>query len=248
MAQNVLIEVNGTKLWASARQAETVERLKETRKGGVATVKGYRPTTGYVTPPVKDMQIITRFSTAACYERYINAVEAVTFDMVKPKLSSNPKLAALSEADALKAFNERKAFLIDAKRKSLNGERDTAQHEAHDRNYVNVTEGVKIHLVTEKNFEGNMVPVIRDGFPVLDSVMLSALVLNETVTKEGVSKPAPNSGVPVLMGNLIEGFLNKRSTGYRTVKLGEDNFDAVKIDRQTLTEADVSTEPLHRVV
>lgn len=248
MSQNVLIEVNGTKLWASARQAETLERLKETRKGGVATVKGYRPTTNYVTPPVKDMQILTRFSTERCYERFIMGVEAVTFDMVKPKLSKNPKLAALTEADAIKAFNERKAYILEAKRKSLAGERDTAQHEAHDRNYVNVTEGVKIHLVTEKNADGIMVPVKRDGFPMLASIMLSALVLNETTVTEGVRKPAPNSGVPVLMGNLIEGFLNDRSTGFRTIKLGEDNFDSVKIDRQTLTEADISTEPLHRVV
>lgn len=248
MAQNVLIDVNGTKLWASARQAETLERLKETRKGGVATVKGYRPTTGYVTSPVKDMQIITRFSTENCYQRYIMGVEAVTFDMVKPKLANNPKLAALTDDEARKAFEARKAYLLDAKRKSLAGDRDTAQHEAHDRNYVNVTEGVKIHLVTAENSEGVKVPTLTDGFPTLDSIMLAALVLNETTVTEGVRKPAPNSGVPVLMGNIIEGFLNTRSTGYRTVKLGEDNFDSVKIDRQTLTEADVSTEPLHRVV
>lgn len=247
MSQNVL-EVNGTKLWASARQAETLERLKETRKGGVATVKGYRPTTDYVTPPVKDMQILTRFSTERCYERYILGVEAVTFDMVKPKLAGYPKLAALSESDALTAFEYRKAFLLNAKRNSLNGERDTAQHAAHDRNYVGVTDGVKIHLVTEKNAEGIVTPIKRDGFPVLNSIMLSALVLNETTVQEGVRKPAANSGVPVLMGNVIEGFLNKRSTGYRTVKLADDNFESVKIDRQTLTEADVSTEPLHRVV
>lgn len=247
MTQNVLLNIDGRKFWASARQAETLETLKETRKGGVATIKGYRPSTGYVTSPVVDLQVITRFSTAATYERYIMAVEAVTFEMVAAKFDKYPKLKALSVTEGFDAYLARKAYLIDAKRKSLAGERDTAAHAAHDRNYIHVTDGVRIHLETEK-VDDVMVPVIRDGFPVLSSIMLSVLELNRTVITEGVSKPEPNSGVPVLIGNLIESFINKRSTGFKTVSLKVDNFDSVKIDRKVITESDISSEPLHRVV
>ena len=79
---NTIIYKNADKPFRCTQaQADTLDRLAAMRKGCIGSVKGYRPTTGYVPgkTPVVDMQIITRFDTSKLYARKVEALNAVTF-------------------------------------------------------------------------------------------------------------------------------------------------------------------------
>ena len=234
-----LITLNeGTKVWASAEQADTIDTLTDTRAGGMAAVKGYMPTTNYVTPPVQDIQFLSRFSTVRLYERKLAALEAITFDDVASIVSETPKLADLSIAKAREVFEARKSKEIESLQKSLNGERDDAHRQGHDRCYARVAQGVKVHFVTEKGEDGLKHPVMVEGFPVVDSIMVSALFLNVKTVAEGERKVV-NSGAPVLMSNAISKVLNQRSVGLRTLSLKPDNFERVTMDHKVVLPENV---------
>lgn len=239
-----IVYKNGDKPFRCTQaQADTLDRLATLRKGCIGSVKGYVPTTGYVPGklPVIDLQIITRFETSKLYNRKRAALEAITFADAAEAIAKAPKLSALSAADCLTLFNTAKQAAIDSLTKTLEGDRDDAHRQGHDRCYSRVADGVKVHFVTEKNTaDGLMYPVLDDGLPVLASIMVPYLELNRTVRVPGEYKVV-NSGPKVLMDNVIAGLLNARSVGFKTLSLKEGNFEAIHVDKQSITPDDLKT-------
>lgn len=227
---------DGDKFWCSLQQAQTLNTLAEINGGGVASIQGYSPSTGYDVRPVNNVQILTAFSTSKLYDRKIKALLAIDFADVKPLLN-NPKFDGMDDATLEALFNTRRQGSVNSMQKTLDGVRDDAYRAAHDRCYVHASKGVKVHLITEK-MNGIMEPVIDQGYPVADSIMITALELNKTVVKEGVYK-AVNSGAPVLMDKAIEKLLNKRSVGLKTFSLKSDNFDTLRIGGQQILSEDI---------
>lgn len=238
MQTKVLISVNGGKVWASAAQAESLKALTETRKGGFARVYGYKPTSDWVTSPVQDIVLITRFSTEKLYARKVKAINELTFADVKDAIAKNPKLSALSLTEQQALFNERKAMEVDSMTKTLDGDRDDAHRQGHDRCYLHLDQGVKVNYVTEK-VDGLMQPVLTDGFPTVASIMISYLENSKSTRVEGVRKVV-NSGAPKLMSNAIEAALNKKSVGLKMLSLKEDNFERLVIDGEVVLSEDVA--------
>lgn len=230
---------NGSTFNATAAMIDTLNTLASLRAGGIATIRGYRPTTGYKVAPVVDSQVITRFNTARLYARKAKALAAVSFADVADSVAANPKLAALPLADALAAFEARKAWM----QEGLAGERENAHKAAHVRNYATVADGVKVNYVTVKDADGIQQPVLDDnGLPTAAAIMVNVLELNRTVVQEGERKPEPNSGVPVLIGNAIDKAMNRRSVGFTTRTLRSDNFTSITADGRIVTAADVAGE------
>jgi len=230
-----IITINGERVWATDAECEALRILNDTRKGGFATVHGYVPASNWEKDarPVQDIQFLSRFSVAALYERRIAALTALSFDDVLPAIEKDEKLKALSEADQRALFVARRTFEVDSMQKTLNGVRDSAQREAHDRNYITVGTGVKVNLVSEANDNGIKVPVLTDGLPTVASIMVSAIFIKVNTVTEGVRK-YPNSGNPKRMSNAITGTLNRPGLDMRTLSLKPDNFDRLSIDGESI--------------
>ena len=233
-ALRTLIEnENGERVWISPEMNEALTTLLETRHGGVACVHGYIPTTNYIQPPVIDIQMITRFQYTRLLERRKTALEAITFEDVAPHINPDSILGA-KDTDAQRTiFEARKAKEIASIDKTLSGDRSDAHRQAHDRCYTHFGNGIKLHLITEKDEDGYKQPVLMDGYPIADSIMVSHLELNRKVQKDGVIKQV-NSGAPVLMSKAIKRVLNNRSVGLRMLSLRPDNFERLTIDRQSI--------------
>lgn len=245
-SMNLTTYKNGDKPFRCTQaHADTLDRLATLRKGCIGSVKGYRPTTGYVAgkTPVVDLQIITRFETGKLYARKVAALEAITFSDVAEDIAKHAKLAALPSGECLTLFNTAKSAAIASLNKTLEGDRDDAHRQGHDRCYARIADGVKVHFVTEKRDDGLMHPVLTDGLPTLASIMVPYLELNRTVRVEGEYKVV-NSGPKVLMDNVIAKHMNARSVGYKTLSLKEGNFDALHVDRQSITPDDLKTVEL----
>lgn len=238
--QKVLVGVpGGNKVWASAEQADTLNLLVQTRKGGFAKVYGYTPSTGYTVPPVQDICMVTRFSTEKLYARKARALDAIAFADVADAIAKEPKLNKLPVSEQRKLFNDRKQAMIDSMNKTLNGDRSDAHRQGHDRCYLHLAEGVKVNYVTEKGTDGLMHPVLDNGFPTVASIMVTYLE-NSKVTRVKGERKVVNSGAPVLMGNAIESLLNDRSVGLRTLSLKSDNFERLVIDNEVVLREDVA--------
>lgn len=238
MQTKTLIVVPNGKVWATSQQAESIQALAQTRKGGFARIYGYKPTSDYVVPPVQDIVMVTRFSVEKLYQRKKNALQSITFEDVKPNIQKEPKLSQLTEPEQIKIFNERLAGAIASLEKSLSGDRSDAHRQGHDRCYLQLAEGVKVNYVTEKGADGLMYPVLTDGFPTVASILINYLE-NSKVTRVDGERKVVNSGAPVLMSNAIEQLLNKRSVGIKTVSLKEDNFERLVIDNEVVLCEDV---------
>lgn len=238
--QKVLVGVpGGGKVWASREQADTLNLLVQTRKGGFAKVYGYMPSTGYTVPPVQDICMVTRFSTEKLYARKVKALDAIAFADVADAIAKEPKLNSLPVSEQRTLFNERKQKLVDSMEKTLDGDRSDAHRQGHDRCYLHLAEGVKVNYVTEKGSDGLMHPVLDNGFPTVASIMITYLENSKTVRVAGVRKVV-NSGAPVLMTNAIESLLNDRSVGLRTLSLKEGNFERLVIDNEVVLREDVA--------
>lgn len=231
-------------------QAQTLETLCEIIKGGIGTIHGYVSTSNRVTPEVSDIQFITAFSIKNLYKRKIAALEGLLYEDVAAAAEANDKVAALSESDRVALFEQRKQSEIDSMQKSLDGDRSDAHRQAHDRCYCNVGQGVKIHYITESESyidddgktRKRKVPVLTNGLPTADSIMLSILELNRTIIQKGEYKKV-NSGASVLMKNAMLKALNLRSIGIKTLSLKHDNFDRLVVSRHTLLAEDFSNIP-----
>lgn len=230
---------NGKQFWCSADQSKILDTLKDLNHGGIGTVHGYVPESGYVTPPKVDLQIITKISVNSLYKRKIEALEKITFDDVLPKLSSVPKLAALPLEQLKELFNVRKQGSIDSMNKSLSGDRSDTAREGHDRNYITVTQGVKVNLVGT-TYQGVKTPDTFQGHPIADSILLMYLEVSRKVITEGVKKVV-NSGAPVLMSEAIDSLLNSRSVSLRTLSLDPKKFDKIVVSKRSILKEDLKT-------
>lgn len=236
---NVTLTVDGKTFICSARQANTIQTLLECQKGGFAKVRGYVATSGRVSPETADMTVLTRFSTERLYKRKMKALQEMTLDDIKDQILKNVKVSALPFADLNKAFEDRKASEVASMQKTLDGVRDDARRAAHDRNYVSIGDGVKVHFVSEKNADGIKVPVLNsDGIPTVESIMLTVVEIAKTVLVEGEYKKV-NSGVPVLISNAMHAKLPK-STKIKTLSLKSDNFESLVIDGETVLPKDIA--------
>lgn len=232
-----LITVNGTKVWADDRQVQAIRTLEDTRKGGAASVTGYRPESNWTVRPTQNIQFLSRISTMNLYKRRIAALEALKYEDVAKAIAADPKLAAAPYGDMVELFEARKQMAIDSLQKTLDGDRSDAHRQAHDRCYVKVTEGVKLHLVTDKGPDGTKVPRLMNGHPIVASIMITALFLNVKTIVEGERKVV-NSGLPVRMSNVIEKAIATPGNTLKTLSLKSDNFESVHIDGETILSED----------
>lgn len=232
---------NGNKFLATPAQAEVLDNLSVARQGGIATVYGYKATSGRTVPTVYDAQLITRINTENLYKRKMAALSDIRFSDVKEIIAADPVLSALKETELLTIFNERKAKEVSSMGTTLEGDRSDAHRQGHDRCYTHVADGVKVHFVTEK-VDGLMQPVLTDGLPVLASVMVACLELNRHVREKGEYKVV-KSGAPVLMSKAIEKVLNQRSVGLKFLSLKEDNFERLIVARKAYLPEDVAGIP-----
>ena len=224
-------------------QADMLDRLAALNKGGIGSVKGYRPDgakfVGGIAPKW-DLQIITRFDTSKLYARKIKALESITFAECATDIAKHDVLKNMSSGDCLALFNTRRDGAIASMQQTLEGDRSGAHREGHDRNYIHIAEGVKVNLVTEKNAEGKQIPVLTNGLPTLASILLPYLELKKTVVESAEYKTV-KSGGPVLMTNIIESKMNSRSVGYKMLSLKPDNFDALNVGKQSIVADDLKT-------
>jgi hypothetical protein len=239
MITKTLIQVADGKAWATPEQAQTLSTLSETRKGGYARVYGYTATSGRVEPTVYDATVTTRFSYAKLNERKLQALKAMTFASILPTINLNSKLSALPLDKLAETFETRKQDEIASIELTQSGDRNDAYRQAHDRCYINIADGVVVHLVTEKDSNGIMQPVITDGFPSVASVMLNVLEVSRNVRVEGEYKKV-NSGAPVLMSNIIKGELKRQGVrSFKRLTLTEGKFERVAIDSEVVLPEDV---------
>ncbi len=214
----------------TAAQAQAIEAMTNTRKGGFATIVGYCPSSSWVKRPIQDIQMICHFSTTKLYERRLKALQAIRYEDVAVKVAQDEKFGQKTAAQCLEIFNARKGMQINSIERNLEGAPKNAHAEAHDRCYAHIGD-VKVHLIAEK-VDGVMKPVLsKNGSVSVASIMVPYLELKTTTRVEGERKKV-NSGAPVLMGKFIESALNKRSIQYKTLSLKSDNFEAFHIDRQ----------------
>lgn len=222
--------------YCTQAQAEVLDVVRDLNKGGIGTVHGYIPSTGYTEKPVLDIQVLTRFSTEKLYERKRSAVDALKFADVVDAIAKDKILSALPLADVRQQFDDRKAMVVESLSKSLDGDRSDGHRQGHDRCYIQIEQGVKVNLDCVKDADGIMQPVLHKGLPVAESVMLMVLELRRTVIKPGVRKVV-NSGAPVRMGNAIDAVLNKRSIGIMSLSLKAGNFDKLVCSHKTVDSA-----------
>lgn len=238
MQSKTLIVVPNGKVWASRQQADTIETLALTRKGGFTRIYGYRPSSNWVVSPVQDIVGITRISTAKVYERKRTALESIAFNDIADAIKASPKLSALTRSAQVELFTTRLSKELQSLNTSLDGVREDAHRKGHDRCYLNLADGVKVNYVTEKGADGLMYPVITDGFPTVASIMLTYLE-NSKVTRVAGERKVVNSGVDKLMSNAINSVLNSKSVGIKTASLKEDNFERIVIDKEVIVCEDV---------
>lgn len=225
-----LVDAYGVEFWATKAQQSALATIQKAGNGRFISVLGYTPTTGYVKDkcPTKDYTLLSNISVKRLYERKIEALEAITFDMVKGKAKENEKLAEKSDSELEEIFNARKAMELKSLKKSLDGTLDNAHTQAHERNYANFGKGTVVKFVTEK-VDGKQIPVLTDGLPTAQDVIITGTVIQDKVIVEGERKKV-NSREPVLMSNVIKSFLNNRSVGLQRWSLKPDRFKEVRLD------------------
>jgi hypothetical protein len=220
------MEHNGQKFLVSSKQAETIESLLDSNGGGFATVHGYVSTSKRVKPETSDMSFLSRFSTERLYRRKIEALEKMTLADIMDSVKANPKLSSLDNPTLVDLFHERKQKEIDSLNKTLDGDRSDNYRQSHDRNYLTLGAGVKVHFLTEK-VDGQTQPVLFNGLPMVESIMVSAIVVSKRVLNEGEYKTV-NSGRAVLISNAIASKLPK-STKMITLSLKDENFQSLSL-------------------
>lgn len=237
----ILTSIGDTLVHATQQQIDAIEVLQQTRKGGCASVKGYKPKTNWKKDcqPTQNIQFLSRVSTANLYARKIAALEAVSFADIKANAAKDPVLAKLSDTDLMSTFHIRLDFEITG----MAGKRSNAHTAAHERNYIKISEGIKVNLDTaatkDENGDVRQLPVLTNGHPTVKVIMVSALFLNVTTTVEGV-RHYPNSKAPVRMSNIIKGIINKSTLQLKMLSLNPDNFDSLTIDKNVILPSDIA--------
>lgn len=201
-----------------------------TADAGFGAVKGY-VTQGrdYITPQTQDEQFVGKFKLDSYYRKTNEVVASVTLDMLNldkwvPSKNKNSCDNAQDQLDLCKSL------MIQSNLKTLNKDRTDAHRIGHDACHVNVCHGVKVHLVTEKNDEGLMRPVLHgNGLPIVDCIRLAGLGIHRIVTKKGTRK-SKDSGSKVLMDNAIRRVLPSLGVcWYKSWSLRDGYFERVRI-------------------
>jgi hypothetical protein len=233
------VTFNGETFNASPKQIEALELLASTNKGSFAVVHDYVSTSNRVKPETADITFISGFAYGRLNQRKREALEALQFEDVKSAIKAK-KLTALTEAEQKKAFEDRKTYLIASIDKTASGDRDDSRREAHDRVYARICDGIRVHFKTvEITVDGKKrkEPVTIDGAPIVDSIMVEMIEIKRNVKVPGEYKVV-DSGVPVLIGNLIESELPKGAK-FKNLSLKDDNFTSLKIGGHDVTPADI---------
>lgn len=238
----ILTDMDGNAFRASQEQADALYAIEASNKGGFASIIGYRPSSDYVVAPLHDYQVLTRFNYGKLNDRKRDAMEGITWNQVKADILADPKVAALAaekgEEHIRGIFNERKAKELDSIHTTAIGDRSDSHRQAHDRCYARVMEGVRVHYVTEKVGKETH-PVLTDGLPTAQAIMLNVLILSRNVREPGERKVV-NSGVPVIISNILKKQLNSRSVGFKALSLKPGSFESLRIGGTTLNEADTA--------
>lgn len=218
--------INGTQVHMTDKQAQTVFNL-ESSKHGFASIHGYVSTSNRITPEVANYVFNSKFSTIRLYERKLEALRAIEFKDVDVTgwIASKGRD---SKPNAEMQFEWCKALMIQSLNATILGVRNDPHREGHDACYIPVCHGVKVHLVTAKNDEGLMRPVLTDGIPTCAKVIINAIVVSKNVITPGQYKDVKN-GSKVLMDKAIEKLMNKRSVKIITFSLDDDKYDTLKI-------------------
>lgn len=233
MSNLILAQIAGRDVYATPEQIDAMLALYDTRKGGMASVIGYTPTSGYVTSPTVDYTIITRFDYGRLIARKLAALDALSFADVQDAIASEPKLAALSEQEQRDLFDARREQERNSILKTQAGDRSDAHRQAHDTFYVRIAEGVVAHLVTTKQADGSTALVLHEGLPMVDAIMLEGILVKRTERVAGERKVV-NSKAPTLMGNAIKRAINLPGTSMQRFTL-RNNFERIAIDGETVT-------------
>ena len=239
MSHVILTDNDGNQFRATVAQKEAIESLTVARAGGIATVYGYVAESGRVKPETYDAQILTRFSIPNLYKRKMLALADVTLSSIRDGVAKDPVLSKLGDAELVTLFNERKKSESDSMNKTLEGDDRSDSHRAgHDRCYARLADGIKVHYVTEK-VDGIMQPVLTNGLPTVNSIMVAYLELNKTVRVPGEYKVV-NSKAPVRINNLINQQVNSKSVGLKYLSLKEGNFERLVVARKSYLPEDVA--------
>jgi len=230
MENHTLISLNDMHVWATPHQKASIDTLLQTKGGRIASVTGYRPSSAWIESPVQDIQFLSRVSTVKIYARRIAELSAIRFNSIAEQISKDPILSAMPHKDLVEIFKSRMEFEITQMTRTLAGDRTGSHREAHDRCYESVGAGVKVHFLTVAGTNGKKIPQKFDGYPIIQSVMITALFLKVKTIVEGVRKPQRNSGAPVRMSNIIKSVINKPTLDIKTLSLKDENYTAVRID------------------
>ena len=238
MELNVTVTAqDGRQVRMTAAQSQAVQALNNTRRGGCSSVTGYIPSSGWVTSPVHNIQMLTNISVRNLYKRRLAALEEIEYGDISRAAADDEMLKDMKVSELLALFDKRKEMQLKSINNMLSDGPKNAHSTAHDTCYARIG-NVKVHLVTEK-VKGLMEPVVNSGCVTLASIMVQYLELNTTVVKEGERKVV-KSGAPVRIGNLIERCVNKRSVALKTLSLKEDNFESFHASGQELLPEDVT--------
>lgn len=216
----MVTNIKGQDINITSSMLETVERLVDTKKGRFATVMGYVSTTGRTEPETADINFTSRFS----YE-----------NLLEKKLIELKKMSAKDVGtEDVEQFEICKEKMVESCLKTLSGVREDAHRKAHDKFYVSLAEGVKLHLVTTKTTDGTVLVRDEDGNVIADRIMVSMLETGRKVIKAGVYKKVKH-GKKVLMDKEINRVLKERGVKTpKTLSLKENNFDSLRIDTEVV--------------
>lgn len=229
------VTINGETFLATRAQATALDELMSTRAGGIAVCKGYVSTSDRIKPETADITFLSRFGYQRLLVRKIAALDALTPEDVQ-KFHTNEKgestlpkkLAELDDATFAATMNTRREKLRESFQKTLDGFREDAHRQAHDRCYLRVCEGIRIHYKTVE-VDKIKQPVTVDGLPVADAIVVDMLEVRRKIITPGEYKPAPNSGAPVLIENAMVAMLPK-TMKFKALWLRPDNFESLHID------------------
>lgn len=223
---------------ATPSQVQALNILLSSNAGGFAQVHGYVSTSGRIVPEKANITFISRFSYSKLLQRKIDALNSLSFETLYESAAFKASKAN-EETDTqvlVKTFNDRKQYLIESAQKTLSGDRSDAHRQAHDRCYLRLDNGIRIHYKTV-DVNGMKEPVTIDGVPVCESIMLDMIQVKKEVIEKGEYKPK-KSGLPVLVGNVIESLL-PMSTKFKALSLKSDNFDSLTIAGNELIPDDI---------
>jgi len=212
----------------SAALADCLTTLEATRAGGFAFLRGAIFESGRMAgkATVANVWFSSRFSYAALLERKERALDALT------------GVPGLSED----AFSTAKEALLASARQTLMGDRSGAAREAHDRCYVKVAEGVYIHLDTTEGADGKKMPILTDGLPTAESILVQALEIKRQVIEPGEKKPVKSRPETLAKRAVERAIFAQGVREPRRYTLKPGRFEALSIDNSEITEEAVTEE------